>query len=49
MDFYTILSRPGGRVSQRKKRRARSGPAQLVSKDEAMNWFKQEFDGLVLN
>jgi len=48
MDFYAILGRAGRRVSERKKRRSKIGRTQLVSKQEAQNWFKQEFDGLVL-
>jgi len=49
MDFYAILGRAGRRVSERKKKRSRTGISQLVSKGEAIAWFKQEFDGLVLN
>jgi len=49
MDFYAILGRAGRRVSERKKKRSRTGISQLVSKEEAIAWFKQEFDGLVLN
>jgi len=49
MDFYAVLGRAGRRVGERKKRRSRVGPAQHVTKDEAQNWFKQEFEGLVLN
>jgi len=48
MDFYCILGRAGRRVSERKKKRSRQGPTQMVSKQEAMDWFKQEFEGLVL-
>ncbi|CAK87715.1 unnamed protein product (macronuclear) [Paramecium tetraurelia] len=47
MDFYVILSRPGLRVAQRKSRNARLGTAQRVSKKEAMEWFKQTFEGNV--
>ncbi|CAD8187774.1 unnamed protein product [Paramecium octaurelia] len=47
MDFYVVLSRPGLRVAQRKSRGARLGTAQRVSKKEAMEWFKQTFEGNV--
>jgi large subunit ribosomal protein L11e len=49
MDFYVILERPGNRIARRKRRRAHLGPRQRVSKDDAIDWFKAEFDGIVLN
>jgi len=49
MDFYVILTRKGRRVGLRRQRRNGIGNNQKVSKEEAMEWFKQRFDGLVLN
>jgi large subunit ribosomal protein L11e len=40
MDFYVVLGRPGGRVSERRRCRARLGTNQRVSKEEAIEWFK---------
>ena len=48
MDFYVVLKRPGLRVSKRKHRKSRIGTRQRISKQEAQDWFKKEFEGLVL-
>ncbi|CAD8162087.1 unnamed protein product [Paramecium octaurelia] len=47
MDFYVVLSRPGLRVAQRKSRNSRLGTQQRVTKKEAVEWFKQTFEGNV--
>merc|ERR1719160_802530 len=44
MDFYVQLSRPGGRVSKRKRAKGRVGKSHRVTKDEAMKWFQTKFD-----
>lgn len=49
MDFYVVLSRPGQRVTRRKRCRSKVGPQHKVSQSEAMNWFQERFDGLILN
>ena len=48
MDFYVVLARPGLHVSKRKYRPGRIGKAQKISKDEAIGWFKQKYEGLVM-
>lgn len=48
MDFYIVLSRPGKRVSNRRRARNRVGVQHRVTRDEAMNWFEQKFDGIIL-
>lgn len=48
MDFYVVLARPGLHVSKRKYRPGRIGKSQKVSKDEAIGWFKQKYEGLVM-
>merc|ERR1712072_1338570 len=48
MDFFCQLSRPGGRVSQRKRGRAHIGKKHKVTKDDAIKWFQQKFDGIIL-
>jgi len=45
MDFYIVLSRPGLRVSKRKRCRGRIGNKQLVTKDDAKKWFVTKFGG----
>jgi len=49
MDFYVVLGRAGKRVAQRKRRTGRIGNFQKVTREEATNWFKQKYEGLVLN
>ena len=48
MDFYIVLSRPGGRVSKRRHATNRVGVQHRVTKDECMNWFEQKFEGVIL-
>jgi large subunit ribosomal protein L11e len=48
MDFYVILARPGLHVCKRKYRPGRIGGKHKVSKGEAIKWFKDKYEGLVL-
>ena len=48
MDFYIVLKKPGFRVAKRKRCRARIGNAQKILKEEAQNWFKTTYDGLLI-
>jgi large subunit ribosomal protein L11e len=45
MNFYVVLSRPGKRISQRKRATARIGRKQRITKEEAMEWYKTKFEG----
>jgi len=45
MDFYVILSRPGYRVAKKKHTRGRVGVQHVVTRDDAMKWFKTKFQG----
>jgi len=47
MDFYVVLSRPGIRITQRKRARARLGPKQRVTREDAKKWFMAKFQGHV--
>lgn len=49
MDFYVILSRPGKRISQRKRGKAKVGRSHRITKEEAREWFAKTFDGTVLS
>jgi large subunit ribosomal protein L11e len=49
MDFYVVMNRPGYRVTQRRRAHAKLGFKHRVKKDESVKWFKQRFDGIVLN
>ena len=45
MDFYVVLSRPGYRVGRKKRKSGRIGVQHIISKDDAMKWFKSKFNG----
>merc|ERR1712137_475111 len=49
MDFYVVLQKAGKRIGVRRRCKSRIGVAQRVTKDESLQWFKQKYDGLVLN
>ena len=48
MDFFIVLIRNGFRVSRRKQRPGRIGKPHRVTKDEAMNWFRTKYEGILL-
>lgn len=48
MDFYVILARPGMRVARRRRCKNKVGRKHLLSKADAINWYKEKFDGVVL-
>ena len=49
MDFYVVMGRPGFRVAKRKRCQQKIGFKHRCTKEETINWFKQRFDGIVLN
>lgn len=49
MDFFVVLGRAGFRVSRRKRCQNKVGIHHKLAKEDAVNWFKQQFDGIVLN
>ncbi len=44
-----ILARPGGRVAKRKRCTSKIGVHQKVSQADAITWFKNKYDAVVLN
>jgi large subunit ribosomal protein L11e len=48
MDFFVCLTRPGARVARRKVRQARVGKSHKVTKADAIKWFQDKFEGVVL-
>lgn len=48
MDFYIVLIRPGYRVARRKIRPGRIGLKHKVTKSDAIDWFQQKYEGIVL-
>lgn len=49
MDFFVHLARPGRRVNVRKARKGRVGSSHKLAKEDAMKWFQERFDGMILN
>ncbi|CAG9461934.1 unnamed protein product [Pedinophyceae sp. YPF-701] len=47
MDFYVVLERPGYRVARRRRCQTSVGAPHRVTKEDAMKWFTQKFDGVV--
>lgn len=48
MDFYVVLKRPGIRVARRKHASSRIGNRQKISQEEAQEWFKKSYDGVLI-
>merc|ERR1712176_129279 len=48
MDFYLVLERPGKRVARRKRCNDKVGTCHQVTKEDAMKWFQQKYDGIIL-
>ncbi|KAG6088212.1 60S ribosomal protein L11 [Claviceps sp. LM218 group G6] len=47
MDFYCCMTRPGERVSRRRRMKNTIGASHRIKRDETVKWFKQRFDGIV--
>merc|ERR1711903_435291 len=48
MDFFVVLERPGFRVSRRRKCQKKVGKSHKLTKTDAMKWFQQKFEGIIL-
>jgi large subunit ribosomal protein L11e len=48
MDFFVVLERPGFRVSRRRKCQKKVGKSHKLTKTDAMKWFQQKFEGVIL-
>merc|ERR1711902_480331 len=48
MDFYVVMKRPGYCITQRRRMKSKIGPKHKVTKEEAMKWFQQKYDGIIL-
>ena len=47
MDFYCCMTRPGERVSRRRRAKARIGASHRINRDDTVKWFKSRFDAIV--
>merc|ERR1711981_1235144 len=48
MDFFIVLERKGYRVGRKKRCRGRVGRSHKLTKTDAMKWFQQKFEGVIL-
>jgi len=48
MDFYVVLDRPGFRVAKIKRSTSTIGRHHRVTKADAIKWFEESYEGLVL-
>ncbi|XP_005353517.1 60S ribosomal protein L11-like [Microtus ochrogaster] len=48
LDFYVVLGRPGFSIADKKHRTGCIGAKHRISKEEAMCWFQQKYDGIIL-
>jgi len=47
-DFYVVLTRPGMRVSKKKRKSGRVGLPHKITAEDAINWYKTKFSGTVV-
>ena len=48
MDFFVVLGRKGNRVGRRKLLPAKIGLQHKITQQEAISWFQNKYDGLVV-
>ena len=48
MDFFVCLTRAGARVHRRKSRNAKVGFPHKLTKEDAITWFQDKYEGVVL-
>ena len=48
MDFFVVLIRPGYRVARRKIQPNRIGLKHRVTKEDAIAWFQNKYEGIVM-
>jgi large subunit ribosomal protein L11e len=49
MDFFVCLTRKGARVARRKIQQTKVGFPHKITKQDAIQWFQDKFEGVVLN
>jgi len=47
LNYFVVLERPGARVSKRRRCKAKVGNKQRITAEEAQQWFKENFDGVL--
>jgi len=49
MDFFIVLKRAGARVARKKCKRGRVGATHKITADDAIQWFKDTYEGEVID
>merc|ERR1711904_562928 len=50
MDFYVVMKRAGGmRIAKRRARQGRIGNGHKIKKQETQQWFKDKYEGVLVN
>ena len=50
MDFYVVMKRAGGmRIAKRRARQGRIGLNHKITKKETQQWFKDKYEGVLMN
>ncbi|CAF4503112.1 unnamed protein product, partial [Rotaria sp. Silwood2] len=48
MDFYVVLGRAGFDIGKRKHKKSRIGASHRITKEEAIKWFQQTYEGVIM-
>lgn len=48
LDFFVVLGRPGFSVAHRRRKTGVVGIQHKLTKEDAMKWFQQKYDGIIL-
>mmetsp|Transcript_32617 Transcript_32617/g.40118 ORF Transcript_32617/g.40118 Transcript_32617/m.40118 type:complete len:189 (-) Transcript_32617:151-717(-) len=48
MNFIIVLRRPGTRVKLKKRKRGKIGAPHRVTRNDAMEWFKNKYQGIIV-
>lgn len=48
LDFYVVLGSPGFSIADKKHRTGCTGAKHRISKEEAMHWLQQKYEGIIL-
>ncbi|XP_034241547.1 60S ribosomal protein L11 isoform X2 [Thrips palmi] len=48
LDFFVVLGRQGFNVAHKKRKRGVVGFPHRLTKEDAMKWFQQKYDGIIL-
>lgn len=47
-NFFVVMSRPGQRVSKRRRATSKVGKSHRITKEDTIRWYLQQFEGVVV-